>query len=105
LAAQNLNLKTDLGYPISLLANRPDVKQAEFNLINALELTNSAKAQFYPTLKITGNTGLQSVDIDHLFNGNSLFASLVAGLAQPILNKRQIKTNYEVSLLIKKSLS
>ena len=98
LSAQNLNLKTDLGYPISLLANRPDVKQAEFNLINALELTNSAKAQFYPTLKITGNTGLQSVDIDHLFNGNSLFASLVAGLAQPVLNKRQIKNNYEVSL-------
>ena len=98
LSSQNFNLKTDLGYPISLLANRPDVRQAEFNLINALELTNSAKAQFYPTLKITGNTGLQSVDIDHLFNGNSLFASLVAGLAQPILNKRQIKTNYEVSL-------
>ncbi len=97
-SAQNLNLKTDLGYPISLLANRPDVKQAEFNLINALELTNSAKAQFYPTLRITGNTGLQSVDIDHLLSGNSLFASLVAGLAQPILNKRQIKTNYDVSL-------
>lgn len=98
LAAQNLNLKTDLGYPVSLLANRPDVKQAEFSLMNALELTNSAKAQFYPTFKITGNAGLQSVDIDHLFNGNSLFASLVAGLAQPILNKRQIRTNYEVSL-------
>ena len=98
LSSQNFNLKTDLGYPISLLANRPDVRQAEFNLINALELTNSAKAQFYPTLKITGNTGLQSVDIDHLFNGNSLFATLVAGLAQPILNKRQIKTNYEVSI-------
>lgn len=98
MAAQSLNLKTDLGYPISLLANRPDVKQAEYNLINALELTNSAKAQFYPTFKITGNTSLQSVDIDHLFSGNSLFASLVAGLAQPILNKRQIKTNYEVSL-------
>ena len=98
LSSQNFNLKTDLGYPISLLANRPDVRQAEFNLMNALELTNSAKAQFYPTLKITGNTGLQSVDIDHLFSGNSLFASLVAGLAQPVLNKRQIKTNYEVSL-------
>ena len=98
LSSQNFNLKTDLGYPISLLANRPDLKQAEYNLINALELTNSAKAQFYPTLKITGNTGLQSVDIDHLFSGNSLFASLVAGLAQPVLNKRQIKTNYEVSL-------
>ena len=36
LSSQNFNLKTDLGYPISLLANRPHVKQAEYNLINAL---------------------------------------------------------------------
>lgn len=98
LSEQHLNLRTDLGYPISLLANRPDVKQAEFNLMNAMEMTNSANAQFYPSLRITGSTGLQSVDLDHLFSGNSLFASLLVGLAQPILNKRQIRTNYEVSV-------
>ena len=34
-----------------LLANRPDVKQAEFNLINAFELTNAAKAQFILVLE------------------------------------------------------
>ena len=50
--------------------NRPDVKQAEFNLINAFELTNAAKAQFYPSLRITGSTGVQSVDIDKLFSAN-----------------------------------
>jgi outer membrane protein TolC len=87
-----------LGYPAQLLANRPDVMRAEYNLMNAFELTNSAKAQFYPTLKLTGSGGLQSVDIDHLFSVNSLFANVVAGLAQPILNKRTIKTNYDVSL-------
>ncbi|GEN66033.1 multidrug transporter [Chryseobacterium rhizosphaerae] len=95
---QNLPIDLRLGYPTQLLANRPDVMRAEYNLMNAFELTNSAKAQFYPTLKITGSGGLQSVDIDHLFSVNSLFANVVAGLAQPILNKRQIKTNYDVSL-------
>ena len=92
-----------LGYPANLLANRPDVMQAEFDLMNAFELTNSAKAQFYPTLRLTGSGGLQSVDIDHLFSVNSLFANIVGGLAQPILNRRQIKTNYEVSLAAKET--
>lgn len=98
LSTQNFALNTDVGYPSALLANRPDVKQAEFNLINAFELTNAAKAQFYPSLKITGSTGVQSVDIDKLFSANSVFANVLVGLAQPILNKRQIRTNYELSL-------
>jgi len=98
LKSQNVPIDLKLGYPVQLLANRPDVMKAEYSLMNAFELTNAAKAQFYPTLKITGNGGLQSMDIDHLFSVNSLFASVVGGLAQPILNKRTIKTNYEVSL-------
>ncbi len=95
---QNLPINLALGYPAQLLANRPDVMRAEYSLMNAFELTNAAKAQFYPSLRITGSGGIQSVDLDHLFSVNSLFANVVAGLAQPILNKRQIKTNYEVSL-------
>ncbi|WP_445430543.1 efflux transporter outer membrane subunit [Chryseobacterium indoltheticum] len=103
LRSQSLPESLALGYPTSLLSNRPDVMQAEFNLMNAFELTNVAKAQFYPTLKLTGSGGVQSVDIDHLFSVNSLFANVVAGLAQPILNKRQIKTNYDVSLANKET--
>ncbi|MDC8103807.1 TolC family protein [Chryseobacterium sp. PTM-20240506] len=98
LESQSLPKDIKLGYPAQLLANRPDVMRAEYNLMNAFELTNSAKAQFYPTLKLTGTGGVQSVDIDHLFSVNSLFANVVTGLAQPILNRRQIKTNYDVSL-------
>jgi outer membrane protein TolC len=98
LESQSLPIDVKLGYPAQLLANRPDVMQAEYNLINAFELTNSAKAQFYPTLRLTGSGGVQSVDIDHLFSVNSLFANVVAGLAQPILNRRAIRTNYDVSL-------
>lgn len=103
LRSQSLPESLALGYPASLLSNRPDVMQAEFNLMNAFELTNVAKAQFYPTLKLTGSGGVQSVDIDHLFSVNSLFANVVAGLAQPILNRRQIKTNYDVSLANKET--
>ncbi len=88
----------ELGYAVSLLENRPDVRMAEQQLINAFELTNVAKTQFYPTFKITGSGGLQSIDIDHFFSVNSFFSSIVSGLLQPVFNKRQIRTEYEVSL-------
>ncbi|OCA73701.1 efflux transporter outer membrane subunit [Chryseobacterium arthrosphaerae] len=103
LQGQKLPIDLRLGYPAQLLANRPDVMRAEYNLMNAFELTNAAKAQFYPTLKLTGTGGVQSVDIDHLFSVNSLFANIVGGLAQPILNRRTIKTNYDVSLANKET--
>ena len=101
LESQHSNIDTNLGYAASLLANRPDVRQAEYSLMNAFELTNAAKAQFYPSLTLTGSGGLQSMDIDKLFTAKSLFASVVAGLTQPIWNNRQVKTNYEVSLINK----
>ncbi|WP_292010564.1 TolC family protein [Chryseobacterium sp.] len=103
LETQKIPVNLELGYPAQLLANRPDVMQAEYTLMNAFELTNVAKAQFYPSLSLTANGGVQTVDIDHLFNVNSLFATVVAGLTQPILNKRQIKTNYDVSLANKET--
>ncbi len=103
IAEQRKPISLDLGYAANMLSNRPDVKMAEYNLMNAFELTNAAKAQFYPTLRLTGSGGIQSVDIDKLFSVNSLFASVVAGLVQPILNKRQIKTQYEVSLANKET--
>lgn len=86
------------GYSSQLLANRPDVFQAEYELVRRLELTNAARASFYPALRLTAGGGLQSLDVDKIFSVNSLFGNLVAGLTQPILNKRQIRTNYEVSL-------
>ncbi|MBC7557449.1 MAG: TolC family protein [Chryseobacterium sp.] len=99
------NLKTSqfpidisFGYSSELLANRPDVAQAEFQLMNAFELTKAAKASFYPNFSLSANGGLQSVDFDKFFSVNSLFANFVGNLVQPILNKRQIRTKYEVSL-------
>lgn len=98
LALQKMPAEYKLGFSANLLSNRADVMAAEYGLMSAFELTNAAKAQFYPSLRINGSGGIQSLDIDHLFSVNSLFANVVAGLLQPVLNKRQIRTNYEVSL-------
>ncbi|NLN32594.1 MAG: TolC family protein [Flavobacteriaceae bacterium] len=97
LREQEINHELTIGVPVQLLSNRPDVMAAEFALINAFELTNVARSSFYPSLRLSANGGLQSIEFEDLFSANSLFASLVGSLTQPILNGRQIKTQYEVS--------
>lgn len=98
LTQQQLNADIKLGVPATLLSNRPDVIAAEYSLINAFELTNVARSNFYPSLTLTASGGFQSLELDELFNTNSLFATLVGGLTQPIFNKRQIKTQHEVAV-------
>lgn len=98
LPAQRIDSTLQIGFPLQLLRNRPDVIAAEFGLINAFELTNVAKTNFYPALTLSATTGLQSLELDKLFSVNSLFANIVGGLTQPIFNGRRIRTQYEVSL-------
>ncbi|WP_418263032.1 efflux transporter outer membrane subunit [Flavobacterium faecale] len=92
-----LNPEITVGVSSSLLRNRPDVIAAEYNLITNFEMTNVAKSSFYPSLKVTATGGLQSIDIQKWLSANSIFASVITGLTQPIFNQRQIKTRYEIA--------
>lgn len=94
---QNFDAEIKVGVPSTLLSNRPDVIASEYGLINAFELTNVARSNFYPSLTLTANSGFQSLELDQLLNANSLFATLVGGLTQPIFNQRRIKTQHEVA--------
>lgn len=75
------------GVPAQLLANRPDVQQAEYNLRYYFELTNVARAYFYPSLTITAQGGFSNSNLALLFTPASVFGNLIAGIAQPIFNK------------------
>ena len=97
LAEQEIESELRIGVPAQLLRNRPDVIAAEYNLVNAFELTNVARSSFYPSLNLTASGGFQSLDLAELFNANSLFANLAGSIAQPVLNRRQIRTQYEVA--------
>ena len=96
LAEQNFPTNFHQGYAVKLLQNRPDVARAELNLRNAFEMTNVARAAFYPTLTLSARGGFSSTELDTWISAKSIFANFVAGLAQPILNRRQIRTQYEV---------
>jgi len=85
-----------IGVPTQLLANRPDVQDAEYGLIAAFETTNIARTNFYPALTLTGSGGLSRTALTNFFSASSTFFSIVGGLAQPIFaqgaNKAQLRT-------------
>lgn len=97
LLEQNITTALSIGVPAQLLRNRPDLIAAEYDLINAFQLTNVARSDFYPSLTLTATGGFQALDASELFDANSLFATIIGGLTQPILNGRRIRTEYEVS--------
>ncbi|NEV93480.1 efflux transporter outer membrane subunit [Psychroflexus sp. YR1-1] len=96
-SVQNLDPELTTGVASDLLENRPDVIAAEYELINAFELTNAARARFYPSVTISATGGFQSLNPSNFISPNSLFLNLIGGLTQPIFNRREIKTGYEVA--------
>ncbi|MGV0924198.1 efflux transporter outer membrane subunit [Empedobacter tilapiae] len=98
IASQQVNAKLSVGVPAQLLENRPDIKAAEFGLMNAFENVNVANASFYPSLSITATGGVQGIDIDKLFSAQSLFATVIGNLTQPLLQQRKLRTQKEVAL-------
>ena len=83
-----------IGDPADLMANRPDVMQAELEYRRAFELTNVARTQFYPSFGLSGSAGFSSFEWDDLFTKNiGLFGNIAAGLMQPIFNKGINKAN------------
>ncbi|MDR6299674.1 TolC family protein [Mesonia maritima] len=94
---QNITTELNTGVPAQLLSNRPDVLAAEYKFRNSFEMTNVARSNFYPSLTLTASGGFQSLEFDKLFNANSLFATVVGGLTQPIFQRRQIRTQFEVA--------
>ena len=98
LEIQKIGLDLNIGMPVSLLSNRPDVMSAEYQLIQSFEFSNIAKSSLYPSLTLSTSGGFQSLEIDKLLNANSLFATVIGGLTQPILNQRKLKTQKEVAI-------
>ncbi|WP_158996343.1 efflux transporter outer membrane subunit [Mucilaginibacter sp. L196] len=95
--AEQIPIETlNAGLSTQLLKNRPDVQQSEFAFMAAFENTNVAHSYFYPTLTITAEGGLSTLQLKDLFN-NSIFYNLVGGLTQPIFNQGQNKARYRIA--------
>jgi NodT family efflux transporter outer membrane factor (OMF) lipoprotein len=89
-----------VGIPAGLLSNRPDVQAAEYALCAAYEQFNAARAAMYPQLTLTGAVGPDAKGLENWFNmPGSLLWNVIAGLSQPILNGRTLKTQKNIAQL------
>lgn len=87
------------GVPADLLANRPDVKRQELQLRAANARVGIAKAEFYPSLKITAQGGLNATKAGKWFSiPASLFGTAAGGITQPIFNRRNIRSACQQAL-------
>ncbi|MBS1523210.1 MAG: TolC family protein [Bacteroidetes bacterium] len=90
------NLST--GVPSAILSRRPDVRSQELALTIANANVGITKAEMYPALRITAQGGVNSFKASNWFNiPASLFGIVGGSIAQPLLDHKELKTNYEVA--------
>ncbi|MEN2401511.1 TolC family protein [Flavobacterium sp. MC2016-06] len=83
------------GIPSQLLMNRPDVKQAELELVAAKLDVKVARSEFYPSLDISAAFGVQAFKPSYLFTfPESILYSLAGDLAAPLINRNAIKAEF-----------
>jgi multidrug efflux system outer membrane protein len=81
------------GLPSTLLERRPDIRQAEAQLIAANAQIGVAKADYFPQINLTASDGYQSSALTSLFSGPAGLWSFGGSLVQPIFTGGRIRSN------------
>ena len=89
-----------VGLPSELLTRRPDLRQAEQQMVEANALIGVAKADFFPKLSLTGLLGTASPEVTALTNGTSLVWNIAAGLSGPLFQGARILENYRAHIAV-----
>jgi outer membrane protein, multidrug efflux system len=88
-------LEMKAGIPSALLQNRPDIRQAELELMASKADVQAAKAAFYPSLNINGSVGFQAFKAGLLFTApKSVAYGLLGSLTAPLINRTAIKAEF-----------
>jgi len=83
---QRLPADLTVGVPLQMLANRPDVRAAEFSLMQAYYATAEARSALYPSITLSGTAGWTNSAGAMIVNPGKLLLSAAASLVQPIFN-------------------
>ncbi|HIZ00911.1 MAG TPA: efflux transporter outer membrane subunit [Candidatus Bacteroides merdipullorum] len=86
-----------VGVPLDLLSRRPDVRQAEANLMQAFYATNSARAAFYPSITLSGSAGWTNSGGAAVANPGAWLLQAVGSLVQPLFNRGQNLANLKIA--------
>jgi len=85
------------GLPSSLLERRPDIREAEENLIAANAQIGVARAAYFPSISLTGTAGYESPALTNLFTGPAGIWNLAASVTQPIFQGGRLKSNVRLT--------
>ena len=83
------------GIPTQLLLNRPDIRQAELTLAASKLDVQVARANFYPSFRLTAGTGFTAFNPGFLFAPASLLYNLAGDAVGPLINKYGITAVYK----------
>ena len=86
------------GLPSQLLEQRPDVRFAEEQLIAANARIGVAKAQYFPSISLTGLFGTASTDLSNLFKGSAMVWNVGGELLQPIFRWGEISGQVDAAV-------
>lgn len=86
-----------VGVPLNLLANRPDVWQAEAVLKQAFYATNQARSSFYPSVTLSGSAGWTNSGRALVTNPGAWLLQAVGSLVQPLFQRGQLMANLKIS--------
>ena len=81
------------GLPSGLLERRPDIRQAEQNLIAANALIGAARAAYFPAISLTGAYGSASGDLSDLFKGPATIWQYAVPVSVPLFTAGKIAGN------------
>jgi multidrug efflux system outer membrane protein len=85
------------GLPSSLLERRPDIRQAEEQLVAANAEIGVARASYFPDISLSGSGGFQSSALTNLFSGPAGAWSFGASLAQPIFTGGRLRSGVRLA--------
>jgi len=85
------------GLPSELLERRPDVREAEQNLVAANAQIGVARAAYFPQISLTGSGGYQSSALSNLFTGPAGIWSFGGSFVQPIFEGGRLKSNVRLA--------
>ena len=90
-------LSVPTGLPSALLERRPDIQEAEENLIAANAEIGVAKAAYYPDISLTGTGGFESDALTRLFTGPAGLWNAGASLTQPLFQGGRLRSNLRLT--------
>jgi multidrug efflux system outer membrane protein len=95
--SQNLVNELPVGVPSEVLVRRPDVRQAEQQLIAANANIGAARAAFFPRITLTGSAGSASTELSGLFKSGSSAWSFMPQLLLPIFDAGRNQANLDAA--------